>query len=586
MQALPSPISIQDTFAGRQVLLTGASGFLGKVWLAMVLHRVPSVGKIYVLLRPKALRTALDRFERMVASSPAFKPLHELHGPAMGEFIASRVEVVEGDVSLPGFGIQDAEQAARLHQNLDLILNCAGLVDFDPDLREAMSTNVDGARNAAAFTLRCARARLLHVSTCYVTGLRQGRVPETVDPAFSPCGDAFDVETECAEIAAASEQIIAAHESPDAEAAALAETLRQMRAKGQDEGNAMLLRNLLRRVKRQRLKDDLIAEGQRRAKRWEWHNIYTYSKSMAEALIASMLPPERFAMFRPAIVESAFEYPFPGWNQGFNTCTPLIYLLGGWFRHLPARIGNPFDVIPVDFVCRGLVVAGAALLQGRHAPVYQSGSSDRNLLTIDRAIELTALAHRKHLRNHGDTALERVVLSRWDAITTDIDHLLSVPNIRDAAEGLRDWLRESKFPKFLRKTTDEWADKTDDALDTVETIDKMVDLYQPFVHDNQYIFVSEALFAAPIVEPEFDCDPRNISWREYWLDVHVPGLRKWCFPLFENKTPPGYTPRHAFKLPRPQPPAAPQAPTSPQAPASSRAAHPELGRTAAHHAEV
>ena len=123
-------------------------------------------------------------------------------------------------------------------------------------------------------------------------------------------------------------------------------------------------------------------------------------------------------------------------------------------------------------------------------------------------------------------------------------------------------------------------------LSNSEAVDKMVDLYQPFVHDNQYIFVSEALFAAPIVEPEFDCDPRNISWREYWLDVHVPGLRKWCFPLFENKTPPGYTPRHAFKLPRPQPPAAPQAPTSPQAPASSRAAHPELGRTAAHHTEV
>ncbi len=574
-------ISIQDTFAGRHVLLTGASGFLGKVWLAMVLHRVPNVGKIYVLLRPKAQRSAVDRFERMVATSPAFKPLHELHGAGMGEFIAARVEVVEGDVTTPGFDIRDAELAARLHRDLDLILNCAGLVDFDPDLREAMSTNVDGARHAAEFTLRCARARLLHVSTCYVTGLRQGVVPEAVDPAFSPCGEPFDVTREYAEITTASEQIIAAHESPDAEAAALAETLKQMRAKGQDEGNAMLLRNLLRRVKRQRLKDELIAEGQRRAKRWQWHNIYTYSKAMAEAIIASSLPADRFTMFRPAIVESALEYPFPGWNQGFNTCTPLIYLLGGWFRHLPARIGNPFDVIPVDYVCRGLVVAAASLLLGRHAPVYQCGSSDRNLLTIDRAIELTALAHRKHLRNHGDTALERVVLSRWDAITTDIDHLLSVPNIRSAAEGLRDWLRESKFPKFLRSTTDEWADKTDDALDTVETIDKMVDLYQPFVHDNHYVFVSQALFAAPLVEPEFDCDPRNIRWRDYWLDIHVPGLRKWCFPLFENKTPPGYTPRHPFKLPRQ--PATAAAPATP----SPRSLHPDIGRpAAAQHAEV
>ena len=78
----------------------------------------------------------------------------------------------------------------------------------------------------------------------------------------------------------------------------------------------------------------------------------------------------------------------------------------------------------------------------------------------------------------------------------------------------------------------------------------MVDLYQPFVHDNHYVFVSQALFAAPLVEPEFDCDPRNIRWLDYWLDIHVPGLRKWCFPLFENKTPPAYAPRHSFSLPR------------------------------------
>jgi len=570
-------LSIQHTFAGRNVLLTGASGFLGKVWLAMVLHRVPTIGKIYVLLRPKALRSALDRFERMLASSPAFKPLHDLHGAAMGEFIASRVEVVEGDVSLPEFGLKDPEQAARLHRDLDLIVNCAGLVDFDPDLREALSTNVDGARNAAAFTARCARARLLHVSTCYVTGLRQGTVEESLDPGYSPSGDPFDVEAEHADVTAAAAQIVAAHDSPAAEAAALEETLTQMRSKGQDPANAMLLRNVLRRVKRQRLKDELINEGQRRAKQYGWHNIYTYSKSMAEAVIARMLPADRWSMFRPAIVESAAEYPFPGWNQGFNTCTPLIYLLGGWFRHLPARIGNPFDVIPVDYVCRGLVVAGASLLLGRHSPVYQCGSSDRNLLTIDRAIELTALAHRKHLRNHGDTALERVVLSRWDAITTDIDHLLSVPNIRSAAEGLRDWLRDVKAPKFMRTTLDEWADKTDDALDTVDTIDKMVDLYQPFVHDNHYIFVSQALFVAEVVEPEFRCDPRSIDWRSYWVDTHVPGLRKWCFPLFENKTPPGYTPPHPFKLPRtgPQPSTTGPQPTR----LEPRSAHTDSGRT-------
>jgi long-chain acyl-CoA synthetase len=577
-----SPLSIHSSFAGRHILLTGASGFLGKVWLAMVLHRVPTVGKIYVLLRKKALRPALDRFEKMVANSPVFKPLHELHGAGMAEFIARRVEVIEGDVSLPNLGVDDPALAERLHRDLDLVLNCAGLVDFDPDLREAMSTNVDGARNAAEFTLRCHRAGLLHVSTCYVAGLKNGRIDESVDPCFSPHGRRFDVAAECAAVTTAIDQLLSAHESPDAEAKALELALQQIRDKRQDEGNQMLVRNVLRRVKRQRLKDDMVAEGQRRAQDWGWPNIYTYTKFMAEAIVAQTLPPERRTIFRPAIVESSLEYPFPGWNQGFNTSGPLIYLLGGWFRHLPARAGNAFDVIPVDHVCRALTIAGGALMLGRHAPVYQCGSSDRNLLTIDRAIELTALAHRKHLRVKGDSVVERVVLSRWDGVRCEIDHLMSVENLRDVATSVGEWLRETRFPKFLRRRAAELADRTDDALDALDTIQKVVDLYLPFVHDNHFIFASQALHAAPIVEPEFRCDPRDIDWRRYWLDIHVPGLRKWCFPLFDNKTPEGYTPKHPFKLPRPEAAPAPEPRKEPFSP------HPDLLRpqVAASHAEV
>lgn len=557
----PSALSIHRSFAGRQILLTGASGFVGKVWLAMVLQRVPTVGKIYVLLRKKALRPALDRFEKMVASSPVFRPLHEIHGPRMAEFIAARVEVVEGDVSLPNFGIEDAALAERLYRDLDLVFNCAGLVDFDPDPREAISTNIDGATHAAQFIERCHHARLLHVSTCYVTGLRNGRIDEVLDTLTAPNGQRIDAAAEYVELQAGIDEILAAHEAPEADQKAHDLAVAQLKAKHQDTDNAMLVRNVQRRIKRQRLKDDMIAEGLRRAKKWGWPNIYTYSKFMAEAVIAARLPQDRFTVFRPAIVESAVEYPFPGWNQGFNTSGPLIYLTQGWFRHVPARDDNPFDVIPVDLVCKGLTVASAALLEGRHAPVYQYGSSDLNLLTIGRAVELTALAHRKHLRRRGDSPVERVVLARWDAIVSEVDHLLSVRNLRNLTESFGEWLRDNKWPKFLRPSVSDMVEKTDDALDTIDTIAKVVDLYQPFVHDNSFIFVSNALHADPPVEPEFHCHPQSLDWRSYWIDIHVPGLRKWCFPLFENKTPEGYTPRHPFKLPRPAPADAAPVPT-------------------------
>ena len=545
-----APLSIKQSYAGRHVLLTGVTGFLGKVWLAMMLDHVPEIGKIYVLTRKKALRPAVDRFEKAVASSPCFKPMHERLGPEMSRFISDRVEVVEGDVSLPRLGIEDPAVFDRLARDLDLVINCAGLVDFDPDLRDAMTTNVDGARYTADFVAACHHAGLLHVSTCYVTGLRNGRIEETLHPERSPCGDAFDVDAECAEIHTSVETLLAEHESPEADKRAHDEAIKQIREKGQDEHNAMLVRNISRRVKRNALKDAMIAEGQRRAGRWGFTNIYTFTKSMAEAAIARRLAPERWSMFRPAIVESAESYPFPGWNQGFNTCGPLSYALGGWFRHLPCKFGNPFDIIPVDYVCRAMAVAGAALMRREHSPVYQCGSSDLNLLTIDRATELVALAHRKWLRTRGDNAVERVVLSRWDAIPVKPDHPLKLENVRGMAESVRDWLRDPPkgWPKFIRTRLQDMVDGAEEALDGIDKIERMCELYLPFIHDNSYTFVTRNLLRHAVVEPEFRCDPRSIDWRKYWIDIHVPGLRKWSFPLIENKTPESYTPKHPFRM--------------------------------------
>ena len=43
-------------------------------------------------------------------------------------------------------------------------------------------------------------------------------------------------------------------------------------------------------------------------------------------------------------------------------------------------------------------------------------------------------------------------------------------------------------------------------------------------------------------------DPKDLDWRHYWINVHIPGLRKWCYPLFEGKTPESYKPRYKFSL--------------------------------------
>ncbi|MFY0532458.1 hypothetical protein [Nannocystis pusilla] len=225
------------------------------------------------------------------------------------------------------------------------------------------------------------------------------------------------------------------------------------------------------------------------------------------------------------------------------------------------QAGNPFDIIPVDYVCRGMTVAGAALMRGEHAPVYQCGSSDLNLLTIDRAVELVALAHRKHLRTRGDTTLDRVVKSRWDAIAVTPDHPMRIENVRKMTESVDEWLRDPPkgWPEFIRRRLGDLVEHTEDALEAIDKIERMCELYLPFIHDNYFAFVTRNLLRHPVVEPEWDCDPRSIDWRHYWIDVHIPGLRKWCFPLFENKTPESYAPRHPFRLRSPEAAPAPHA---------------------------
>ena len=44
---------LRETYRGKHLLVTGVTGFLGKVWLAMVLDHLPELGKATVIVRPK-----------------------------------------------------------------------------------------------------------------------------------------------------------------------------------------------------------------------------------------------------------------------------------------------------------------------------------------------------------------------------------------------------------------------------------------------------------------------------------------------------------------------------------------------------
>src|SRR5215471_5622949 len=147
-------LAVRETLAGRHILLIGVTGFIGKVWLVDLLEKIPDIGRITLLIRRNRTTSAQRRFEKIIEESPALDPLHEIHGANLAKFLREKVDVVEGDVSQPGLGL-DAATQARLQRSLDVVVNSAGLTDFNPDLRHALSSNVDSARYLLEFLRKC-----------------------------------------------------------------------------------------------------------------------------------------------------------------------------------------------------------------------------------------------------------------------------------------------------------------------------------------------------------------------------------------------------------------------------------------------
>ncbi|HYT06458.1 MAG TPA: SDR family oxidoreductase, partial [Rugosimonospora sp.] len=189
-------LSVRQALRGKQILLLGVTGFIGKVWLEHLLSEIPEIGKIYLLIRRQRNSSARRRFEKVVEASPVFDRLEQRYGKNLSAFLAEKVEVVEGDVTLPGLGL-DAKTRQRLARVIDLVVNSSGLTDFNPDLRDALASNVEPATHLIEFLRASDQAALLHLSTCYVVGARDGRVAEDLKPNYTPAGvEDFSVERE------------------------------------------------------------------------------------------------------------------------------------------------------------------------------------------------------------------------------------------------------------------------------------------------------------------------------------------------------------------------------------------------------
>lgn len=530
-----------------EILITGVNGFLGKVLLGLILDRFPDFKHLHVLLRGAANLSAEERFYRQTLGSPALEGVAKEVREERGEdFLRRKITIWPGDISQPNCGL-DLSAIEGLEGRLGCIINCAGLVEFFPPIDEAFASNVDGVENVLALA-RQVGARLLHVSTCYVSGEADGLVEET-EPVLGYYphrkgleDQSFAHEEELRYCRDRIRQICESDEQYQSRA-------KPGPAPGAEAGTAPGAEPRRSRQATQRL----IALGKQRAEHWGWVNTYTYSKSLGEQIIASS--DLNYAIVRPAIVESALRFPFPGWIEGGRTAAPLVLMALGGLRDWPVRRDIPLEVVPVDMVASAILVVAALLLEGRHDSVYQLGSADVNPIDLEAVVRLL---HEESRRRRANGSARN---GRQKAATVLVERLVGAGGsgtrgrlrflTAEAARARRTRLQErigraqnwiGRTGKVLERTRLPGQQQLSGWSATLRALglragfrEQTLEQYLPFVLYNRYIFESENIRAAYSLISEKDrqllpWDPERIDWKDYWLNHQIKGIESWVQP--------------------------------------------------------
>lgn len=156
------PDAVNSQLLDSDVLVTGFPGFLASRLLEEMLAYEPS-GQFFFLVEPRFEERAQRRLSDLESRWPAFE---------------GAWEVVPGDITEDDLGL-DGETYDRLAGRVGTVWHLAALYDLAVEESLAYRVNVTGTIHVLDFCEACEDLRRLnYISTCYVSGERDGRVYE------------------------------------------------------------------------------------------------------------------------------------------------------------------------------------------------------------------------------------------------------------------------------------------------------------------------------------------------------------------------------------------------------------------------
>ncbi|KAG6795790.1 fatty acyl-CoA reductase wat [Apis mellifera caucasica] len=151
---------IAPFFAHTNILITGGTGFLGSLLIEKLLRNCPDIAKIYVIIRSKKGKTALERFhkifENVIYDKLRYKQTNFLE----------KIVMLEGDATKDDYGLSSEDK--NLLMNVNIIFHVAATVRFEEKLRTAININVKSTKFLLKFAQKLPNFKVfVHVSTAF-----------------------------------------------------------------------------------------------------------------------------------------------------------------------------------------------------------------------------------------------------------------------------------------------------------------------------------------------------------------------------------------------------------------------------------